>query len=294
MHFDSSRAWSRAIEWVRSNVVMILPLAGVFVFLPGLVFYWFTGDLQATLEAKTQSRQPEKEMYAVLGLVGQIYSLVLLLSIVQSVGTMAMTAVFADRSRPTVGEAIARGLRCLPTVIGLTLIALVGVLGLGFVLGIVIALLAGLIGVLAGAGAAAVVGGIAAAVLVGMLVWLAVRFSMVSPVVVLEGVTNPIEAMRRSWRMTGGHTGALALFFLLLGICYFVIMIIVESVTGLVTGGGAFTSPAQLGEAARIANGLVSGVLGAAAAALFTAVITASYEQLSGGGGGGTVSETFS
>lgn len=293
MTFDSSRAWSRAIEWVRTHIGIVLPLAGVFVLIPSLALFWFTGDLQAALEAKVQSKSPERVIGDVMGLMGQLYGLVLLTSLVQSIGTMAMTVVFADRSRPTVGEAISRALRCLPTVIGVTLIALLVFVGVALVVALVIGLIAGLAGAVAGPGTAALVGTLAAIPLIGVMVWLMIRLSLISPIIVLEGATNPIEAIRRSWRMTEGHVGSLLLFYLLLGVCYVVISVIIESLAGLVTGGGAFASQTQLTEGARIANGLVTSILGAVAAAVFTAVITACYEQLSGSDSQST-GDTFS
>lgn len=292
MGFDSSRAWNQAIDWVRTHMNMVVPLAGVFVLIPSLALFWFTGDLQAEIQAKTQAPNPEKVMFDVLGLMGQFFGLIMLMSIVQSIGTMAMTAVFADRARPTVGEAINLALRCLPTVIGTVILTILVFLGAAIVWAIVLGLLAGLIAAVAGAGAATAVGLMAGFALVGAILLLSVRFIMVSPVIVLERVTNPVEALRRSWRMTSGHIWGLLLFFVLLWICYFVISSLIGAIVGLVTGGGMFASPAQLSTGALVANGLVSGIMGTAATAVFTAVITACYQQL-GNSGGTTVSETF-
>lgn len=283
MRFDSSEAWDRAVGWIRLHLAVIVPVAGVFVLVPALAFFWFTTDMQVALEALMEKTKPGNDPWPMFGLVAKLYGLTVLMALVQSIGTMALTAIFADPARPTVGEAIGLALRCLPTTIGATVVMLVGFSLAGAGLVLVVAVLAGLTAVIGGTGLAVAMGVLAGMAALWIVVWLFVRLLMVSPVIVLERQMNPLAAIRRSWMITRDRAGALALFFLLIGVCLAVLSLIILSVAGLVIGAGPMTGIAQLvalGSGPMIAYGLLTNLLRAVATTVFTAVITATFDQL--------------
>jgi hypothetical protein len=285
MQFDSSAVWDRAVGWIRLHSAVIVPVAGVFVLVPALALFWFTSDLQVALEAMVGKTRPGDQPWDLLALVAKLYGLAMATALVQSIGTMALTAIFADPARPTVGEAIRLGLRCLPTTIGATLVMLAGFSLAGAGIVIVVSVLAGLLSLVAGAGVAIAVGVIAGMAALGVIVWLLVRLSMISPSIVLERQMNPLAAIQRSWTVTRNRAGALALFFLLIVVCLVVLSLIVQSVAGLAIGAGPTTRYSELvalGSGSMIAYGLLTNLIGAVATTIFTAVITASFLDLRG------------
>ena len=97
---------------------------------------------------------------------------------------------------------------------------------------------------------------------------LAVRFVLVTAVVMLEGAGSPLAAFTRSWRLTGGSHRRLCAFLALLLLPYMVI-------SGLVTNMALLAGNLFF-------NALVSGLLSLAFTMLLTAIIVALHQQLSG------------
>ena len=104
MTFDSNLAWKQASASIGANREVLLALAGVFFVLPSLAFALFFQQPQPV------AGQSQAKMMAMM----QNYYLTALpfiipMALVQAAGTLAMLALFTDRSRPTVGEAIRQG-----------------------------------------------------------------------------------------------------------------------------------------------------------------------------------------
>lgn len=293
MRFDSSKAWSEATGWTRANLNVLIPIAGIFVLLPTLSMSWFTTDLQLAMEAATaKPAAPDKIPTELIGLLGQFLGITVVLGFVQSIGTMAMLALFSDQARPTVGEALARSLRCLPTLIGTTLLLIVA----GILAAVPVILAVGLL-----AGALALIGGpvLSGALGAGLMFFLiflaAARFCVLSPAIVIDGTTNPVEALKRSWALTKGNTWPLAFFLFLLTVAYLVIVVAFQALLGLALGVGVSSEASQLasaGSTAQLVMGLVLGLVGAVAVVIFTGVTGAIHHQLSGSMPG-RLSETF-
>lgn len=275
MKFDMSAAWSEAMRLIGANRDVVLIVAGVFFFLPYVVFMMIVGDQMTALQAGAGAgnADPEAAMEALTGFYGSIWWMVLLFAIVQYIGMLGLLALLKDRSRPTVGEALKIGATRFPSYFVAQLLAGLAILLL-FLIPFVIA----------------AAGSVAVAVIVGILtvvagLYLFTKFSLAAPVIVIDRVLNPLTALGRSWRLTKGNSVRLFLFYFLLIVAVIVVGLVVSIVVGLVF---ALMGP----EGALIGNSLVAGLLNAVWATLFLAALAAAHRQLAGERAE-TVSETF-
>ncbi len=266
--FDSSRAWRDALAAAQANREVLLTLGGVFFLLPGLVATLMLADLQDQIMASFGS--PAATERLMQGQWGKFISIGLISFVVQTIGYGSVLALLTDRGRPTVGEALRIAVRALPVVIGAMLLFLGAYL-----------LAAGLIGALATVlakltGMAALVTVLIAA-FVCLIIAVMVRLSLTLPVIIMDKVLNPMAALRRSWGLTEGNARSLLLFYVLLVIVYLVITLLL---------GGSMAALAALifgkGTIALWVSGVASGILGAVASVLFTAVLASVHRQLSG------------
>ena len=273
MRFDSNRAWTEAVASVSAHRAVIWPVAGVFFLLPGLLWVWFFSDTQQ--EMMTAMGNPATARGAMRGVFVQIMPYMLVLMVIQAIGNMSLMGLFTDRSRPTVGQAIINAVRSLPTVIGAALLIFLAYM----VIGLVAALIIGVILAATKVAAIAVVLGIAAMV---ALFWALTRLSLLLPVIVIERVGNPVTALTRAWGLTKGSAGSLFLFYFLLLVAYLVIAIVVQMALGLLLGAGVMGAGRAMSGGPLIALGMVSGIIGTAAAVLLNAVLAAVHRQLAG------------
>ena len=280
MKFDSNRAWKEATSAIAANRDVLLALAGVFFLVPSLAFNLLFPQQQAEMPVPERSGAPSGEAMAeVLQQMQQMHTealpWVMPMAIFQAVGTLAILTLFTDHSRPTVGEAIRRGLGGVLTYFGSQILLAFGLAIVGGVL----------IGVAAATGSAMLMVLAVGIVIVGAL-YAAVKTSLVAPVIAVEGQRNPVAVLQRSWRLTKGNSVRIALFYLLLLVAFLVIMMIVSAILGIVLALLAGQEGAQIGAA------VISSVLGAAMTLYFVAIIASIHRQLAGPSAG-AISETF-
>lgn len=265
MTFDMSAAWRDATAMIRANTEVLMIIAGIFFFLPGVA----TGFAVPAIPPATMA-DPERAAAAITafyGTWGWFYAIVLVL---QMVGTLALLALLRGRGRPTVGEAMRAGAAGLLPAVGTFLL-------IAFGFGLVVMAASLVIGALATAagGAGALIGALLALALLGAIIVVSVRLSLTTPVIAIDRVFNPLEVLRRSWRMTGGQALRLFVFYLLLIVVYLVVVIVVGLLTGVLL--------LALGELASvIASSLLSALIGAGAAVVSVAVLAAVHRQLAG------------
>lgn len=263
MTFDMSAAWRDATAMIRANREVLMIIAGIFFFLPGVA----TGFAVPAIPPATMS-DPERATAAIVafyGTWGWFYAIVLVL---QMVGTLALLALLRGRGRPTVGEAMRAGAVGLLPAIGTFLL-------IAFGFGLVVMATSLAIGALATAagGAGALVGALLALALLGAIIVVSVRLSLTTPVIAIDRVFNPLEVLARSWRMTRGQALRLFVFYLLLVVVYLVIVIVAGLLAGVLL--------LALGELASvIAGSLLSALIGAGAAVISVAVLAAVHRQL--------------
>lgn len=185
------------------------------------------------------------------------------MAVCQVIGTLAMLALYTDRTRPTVSEALKLALRGALPVILAQLLA-----GMGIAAAAMIPItLAALTGIQALATA------VVAACLVA-LVYVMVRISLVAPVVMVDGERNPVAALKRSWNLTRGNAGRLLLFYALLLIGFGIVILLVGGLVDLLL---RLVLGMELGSTL---GTLVSAALQAVMAIFFMAVYAATHRQL--------------
>ncbi|MDE2411619.1 MAG: hypothetical protein KGM18_07585 [Sphingomonadales bacterium] len=260
MKFDSNQAWKDAASAVAANRDVLFALAGVFLALPAFALAVF---MPAPVPPEGTTAE------AMFALMGQYYTkawpALLVLALLSMLGTLTMLTLFTDRSRPTVSEAIRQGAGSVPSVIAAQFL-------LGAALGLVLVVVGGIAAASGSAGLKLLVG---AALALGM-VYAFVRLSLVSPVVVVDGQRNPVAALMRSWRLTGGNVLRLLAFYLLLGIAFLVVYLLIAK------GLSVVIALIVSGEAATAINDLIAACLQAVLSVYSVAVIAACHRQLVG------------
>lgn len=270
MKFDSNLAWKEASSAIAANREVLLALAGVFFVLPSLAI----ALLMPTPEPQPGAT-PQEAVTAMQAYYAAAVPWLLPMTIIQAAGTLGLLSLFTDRRRPTVGEAIKLGFIGLLPYVGAQL--LLGI-GIGLTFGIAI-------GIAAATGVGALVAVVVAVGLLGVL-YVMVKTSLAAPVIMVEGVRNPVTALTRSWRLTKGNSVRLGLFYLLLFVVFVVVISIVMAIVGLLA------TLVVGGETAKVISAVISSVLGAAMTLYFVAAIAAAHRQLAGPSAE-KVSETF-
>lgn len=259
MKFDSNLAWRQASAAVGANRDVVFPLAGVFFMLPTLGLALFVPPPDPMTAAGTRAVVETLNSY-----YASILPFVVPMALFQAVGTLALLTLLTDRRRPTVGEAIRLGLQGIVTyLVAQVLIAV----SLGVSGGLVIA-----IAMASGAAALTAVG---VAGVLAAAVYVAIRTSLTAPVVVVEGVRNPLAAIQQSWRLTRGNAARIGLFYLLAGIAFLFVIMAISLIAGILfrlVGSAEF---------ARIAEAVISSGLNAVMALYFVAIFAAVHGQLS-------------
>ena len=265
MKLDMGRAWNDAMALLRGNQQVVLIVAAVFFFLPNLALMLLMPETMTQAETQVAGDADLGAAIETAGvLYGKIWWQLTLISILSAIGMLGLLALLTDRARPTVGEALKTGIVCLLPYIGAQL--LIGFIFVAIVL--VVLVVAGA----AGAAAGAIVGLLAAVAAIYILT----KFSLTVPVIVIEGVMNPVRALGRSWSLTKGNSVRLFLFFLLLLLAFIVIAIVI-GIAGAVVGFVA-------GEAATVfVSALINALTNMAGITLYLAVLAAVHRQLSGG-----------
>lgn len=265
---DMGKAWTQATGLIGSNRDTIGAIAGLFFFLPAFALALFAPELVNPQPAAPAGADPQVAMQAALDQMSKAYTdnwaLFLALTIAQFVGSLSLLALLTDRGRPTVGEALRTGIQSILTYLAAQLLSALAVgLAVGIPLGIVAA---------AGSPVAVVLVGF---VLVLVAVYLFVKFSLIAPVIAIDGVRNPITALSQSWRLTKGNSFRIVAFMLLL---FFTIGIIAALVSGIF--GLIFSALGS--QIADIGTGLVSAIVNTFIGVIFLVVIAAVHRQLAG------------
>jgi len=258
MRFDSNQAWQRAIALVSGNRDVLWALAGVFLVLPS-----FAVGILAPPPEPAAGADGDALMGMMTAYYNSAWPWLLGMAVCQVIGTLAMLALYTDRTRPTVAEALKLALRGALPVIAAQLLA-----GAAFaVLAIIPLTLAALTG-------SSLLGGMVMAACLVALIYVMVRISLVAPVVMVDGERNPVAALKRSWQLTRGNAGRLLLFYALLLIGFGIVILLVGGLADLLL---RLALGMELGAAL---GTLVSAALQAVMAIFFMAVYAATHFQL--------------
>jgi hypothetical protein len=194
MKFSYSAVWAEATALLRSHASLIATVAGVFIFLPGLLVAYFLP-------------QPEPVSFDRIGqLWGEYFSAnwhwLLLNSLIGMIGSIAILLMIFSR-RITVGGAIAAALALLPAYF---LASFLSSLAIGF--------------------------GFALLIVPGL--YLLGRLGPLNSVVVAEGHRNPIAAIRRCWALTRGHGWAVLGLIIIVALAAAILVGVASTLLGII------------------------------------------------------------
>ncbi|NJM49806.1 MAG: hypothetical protein HC843_02075 [Sphingomonadales bacterium] len=230
---DYTATWNDAVAMMKRHQSLILPIAGVFMFLPNVIM----GAMLPQPEI-----QGDIDPNAALAILSEYFASLapwlIGISILATIGNLAILHMVLGGKNPTVGEAITLGLGSFIAVFLAGIISTIGV-----TIGMLLLIVPG--------------------------IYLAVKFSLVSPAVVAEGIKNPIDALSRSWAITKGNSLRVFGFYLIIGIVGFLLYFVAT----LVAGG-------LLGLISNILAVIVDGALSTILAVVFLFVVAAVYKQL--------------
>lgn len=169
MTFSYDRSWADAVGMVRSNLAILVAVAGVFLFLPAYALLMF-----APFE---QPRGNPNDLRALLAVLSAYYQANVLsflaVSVANTIGQAALLVLLLDRHRPTVAEALRVALQ-----LALPLFALTMLVNLMLISGFALAIAPGL--------------------------YLLGRLAVTAPALIAGRQGNPAAALVASWRHTRG------------------------------------------------------------------------------------------
>lgn len=269
MQLNSGQAWNEATRMIGANREVVLVLAGMFFFVPMMVLFLLVFGSGFDFGAAGAEPDPEAVSAQVNALLLRYWWVIAIVAIGQLAGAIALLALLGDRRKPTVGEVMGM----IPKLI-LTMIAA------QFLSTLASKALPSLTGYLPVSAQ-----GIASLIVLSISIYIAVKFSLISAVVVVDKQKNPITALKRSWALTKGNSLRIFVFYFLLTVTAIVIGLVVALAFGLVFA--ALGERFQLIGNALIVSGLIAGFY-----ALAYAVTAAIHRQLSGPSSS-EVAETF-
>lgn len=257
MKFDGNLAWKHASATMAGNRDLLLALAGVFFFLPSFAMIMLFKQPQVPPGATREQMLMLLEPF-----IASVLPWLIIGSLVQALGQLTLIELFGRHGRLTVGEALRRALRALPSFIVVQLL-------MGFAASMVLFLAMGLGGLLSP------VLGLALGVYAICQVY--GRFVTASAVVALERQFNPFRALARSVTLSRGHGWRIGNFLFLLVAAVLFVFMVVTVIAGIV----AALTLGQ-GRPAEILTGFVSSGATALVIAYFVAIVVAIYRQLVG------------
>lgn len=256
---DMGKAWVQATSLIGANRDLISVLAGIFLFIPFFVLLLALMNSNFDLGGAGSEPDPEKVTAQIVAVMADNWWALLVGSIGQLCGGVAILTLLGDRSRPTVSEVLKRVPALILPMFGLQLLVALVTQGPSFLTELLPEMAAALAGI----------------VVLPVTLYLTVKFSLANAVIVLERRLNPLTAMKESWRLTKGNSFRLFAFMFMLGLLAAVIGLIMTMIVGLVLAALGDRG-AMIGTAAFIA------AVVAMFYTLFYAVTVSIYHQLAG------------
>lgn len=180
MKLDLMACWNEALGLIMRNREAVLPVAGVFLFLPSTLFAYFVG-------APEFGENPTfDEMVAVFTQFMSENSVSFLASnLVISFGSLAVASILVGGGGSLVGQRMTLALKLFPFFLLANILSSVAI-----TLGLFLFIVPGIL--------------------------IAVRLSILPAVVVGDEIRDPIAALQRSWTLTRGNMARILLFLLVI------------------------------------------------------------------------------
>lgn len=254
MKLSISRAWDETVAFLKSDFGSLFILAFALVALPGVILQALGGPAAGT----TPAEMPEPGLWMLLLPVVAVLSVI---------GTLAIAVLAVGRER-VIGTALSVALRRFLPLLGATLLLILGAALLFIPL-----ILIGGVGGAGGAGVAVLF--LFVLMIAFLFIW--VRLMLMTPVAAAEDL-GPIGIIRRSWELTSGRFWKLLGFVLLVGLVFIVLSMAVGAVAGILIF--ALLGEPEPGSFASFLILLLTGVVNAVVALVFTAMLARIYLQL--------------
>lgn len=240
---DYSDAWDEIRALIIGHKEAVLAIAGVFVFLPTLIFGQFAVEPDTTgITDSDQVMQLYATFFAQNGL------LLLILTVFSLLGSVALYVVFL-RDSITIGEALKWALILIIPFVAMSILMSIAI-GIGFVLLIIPG------------------------------IYFAIKFSLAGAVIVAQDVKNPITALGRSWKATKGNSLRIFGFLLILLIVGVVALLAIGAVVGIPVNLLLPTEAALFVN--NLVNSLLSAMFSVVFLAAYSAIyrqLTGSFDQ---------------
>lgn len=264
MRFSGSLALSEAWGLFRGRFGPLLAVAVLYYVLLAIVMAVFGATMMSDLMMMNGGA-------AAPGGFG--FGMVVLYLLIYGIGFFHQSAsvrLCSARHEASLGDAMAIGVRSVPTLFGVAILAIIGLIALVVVLSLVTA------GVMAGTNSGGM-GFVLGLLMLGGFVYLGMRLSMILPVVANEEQRNPIAAIARSWALTKGSALKLFLLFVVVALVMGAIGLLMFMLTiGIPRAGAVPNAAGMIGLfIAMVVFGLTIGIY-------FIALIAAIHNQLSG------------
>lgn len=147
--------------------------------------------------------------------------------------SVSMSAMASPLLQPEFGNSLSKGFRGGLSLLGAYILLMIGY----FVVSIALGLLVGVLALLGEAG-----GVIGVILLLPIIIYLACRLCLLAPVIAVDGVSNPIIVITRTWQLTAGN--ALKIFLALMAYSLLAIVLVGMifaifwgSISGITAGG---------------------------------------------------------
>lgn len=202
--FDMGAAWDDAMTLVKAHLPLTSILAGIFLFLPGMVMA-LLGPAPLTPPADVT---PDQMFALAWADMRQQLPWIIAIAIASTLGSVAILRLWLARSGTSVGEALTFAFAMIPTMIAIFLIQS-ALFGIAFLL------------------------------LVIPMIYLIGRFAAVYPLLADRDFKNPLAALQGSWALTRGNGWRLAFFIILFMLVLLVVSTIASSITGLFGAPGS-------------------------------------------------------
>jgi hypothetical protein len=232
--FDMGRVVGRAFGAISRNPVLFIGLSLLLIFLPQLVSQLLVAPALASNTAAGNFSLPAILSTVALGLLSVFFNYLLAAAVSYA------TVTDLGGGRPTIGAALAVGMRYALPLLGLAIVS-----GLGIYFGLLLLVVPGVI-------------------------W-GLMWSVATPVMVAEGL-GIFDSLSRSRVLTKGWRGSIFLLLFVVFVLIFVPVVLTPLLTGAVTAGSPVASLS--------APTLIVALLTTLAYVVFSAIIAAIYVEL--------------
>ncbi|MEM8697111.1 MAG: hypothetical protein AAGE05_13910 [Pseudomonadota bacterium] len=238
LRFSPSTGWDEVRQLLGRELQLLVAIAGVFFLLPGLALSFMLPPVEDV-----------SSLEAIVAVIQPYLPLIILVSLIQMIGQLAIWTLVMAVDRPTVGDAIKAALLFLPFY---------------FLINILSNLIVG--------------AGLLLFILPG--IYLACRLAPIGVIAITEGIRNPLTAIQRSFAVTKGNALPIFAFLAIVGIVFILISFAVSIVFGTVFAlVGLELAPGGTGSSLL---SVITGIVSAAGTTIFALMQVSIYRQLTG------------